>query len=99
MRDAAGMLRRGPSGKTSDREIRRAPKKMDRTAFPAEPRSKFLKHAVDLDENAPKSVRIFRIIRAMLLILIERNRIRDLVRQGVDLDRQFQIVQRGHDRF
>src|SRR5439155_19767246 len=45
MRNAAGMLRRGASGKTSDREIRRAPEKMDWAAFPAEARAKFLEDA------------------------------------------------------
>src|SRR6202011_5722353 len=99
MRNAAGMLRRGATGKTRDGKIRRAPEEMDWAAFSTEPRSKFLKYAIGLDQNAPESIGIFRIVRAMLIILVEGNWIGNLVRYDVDLDRQFQLVQRGHDRF
>ena len=71
---------------------------MDRTAFPAEARSKFFEDAVGLDQNAPESIGIFRVVRAMLLVAIERNRIRNLVRQYVDLDGEIEFVQRAHDR-
>src|SRR5882724_13533701 len=98
MRNASGMLRRGPAGKTRDGKIWRAPEKMDRTAFPAEARSKFFEDAVGLDQNTPESIGIFRVVRAMLLVAIERNRIRNLVRQYVDLDGEIELVQRGHDR-
>src|SRR5947199_9906379 len=97
MRNAAGMLRRGPAGKTRDGKIWRAPEKMDRTAFPAQARSKFFEDAVSLDQNAPESTGIFRVVRAMLLVAIELNRIRNLVRQYVDRDGEVELVQGAHD--
>src|SRR6266403_962342 len=98
MRNAAGMRRRGPAGKTRDGKIWRAPEKMDRTAFPAEARSKFFEDAVGLDQNAPESIGIFRVVRAMLLVAIERNRIRNLVCQFVDPAGTVVYVQPGHAR-
>ena len=53
---------------------------MHRTAFAAETRAKVLKHAIALHEHAPESVGIFAIVRAMLFILIKRDRILNLVR-------------------
>src|SRR5207302_6366618 len=98
MRDAPRMLRRGPAGKTRDGKIRRPPEKMDRAAFAAKPGAKFLKHAVGLNQKAPESIPKFRIVRAMLFVALERNRIWDFVRHGVNFDRQFELIQRGHDR-
>src|ERR1700731_3746582 len=34
----------------------------------------------------------------MLFVALERNRIRDFIRHGIDLDRQIELDQRGHDR-
>src|SRR5438046_6487204 len=71
---------------------------MDRTAFPAEARAKFLKHAIGPNQYTPASIRIFGIVGTMLLIAVEWNRVRNLVRHRVDLDRQSELIQRGHDR-
>src|SRR6478736_10082650 len=51
MRHPARMRRRGPTGETSDREIKTAPEKMHGTALSAEPRAEFLKHAIAFHEN------------------------------------------------
>ena len=72
---------------------------MDRAAFPAESRPKFFKHAIDLNKDPPESIRKFRIVRAMLFVSVERHRIGDFVRHDVDRHRQFQFIQRSHDRF
>ena len=98
MRDAAGMRRRWTPGETRDGEIKAAPEKMHRTAFPAEARAKILKHAIGLEKDTPKPVRIIAIIRAMRFIALERNRILDFVRRGVDSHRQLQFGQRLHHR-
>src|SRR5437763_10672233 len=92
------MLRSLPSRKPRHRKIKTTPEKMDRAAFSAESRPEFLKDAVRLDQNTPKSVRIFGVISPMLLVLLEWNRIHDFVRRGVDFYRQIQLVQRAHRR-
>ena len=70
---------------------------MDRTAFPAEARAKFFEDAIGLNENTPESIRVFRIVSAMLLVAIEWNRIRDFVGQDVDLDGETELIQCDHD--
>src|SRR5206468_11618640 len=91
MRDSPRMVRRRPPGKTRHCQIKTAPEKMHRTALATESRSKFLKDAIALHEHAPESVRIFGVIRAMLVILVKRDCLLNLVRRGVDGDRQFHL--------
>ena len=69
---------------------------MHRTAFATETRAKLLEDAVALHQNAPEPAGIFAIIRAVLFILIKRDRIFDLVRRGVDGHRQLEIAQCFH---
>ena len=71
---------------------------MHRTAFPAEARAEILKHAIGLQENTPKPIRVIAIIRAVRFIAFERNRILDLVGRRVDGHRQLQFSQRVHHR-
>src|SRR5580704_1868463 len=85
------MRRRWPSGETRHCQIKTAPEKMHRTAFPAETRAKLLKHAIALHEHAPEPVGIFAVIRAVLFVLIKRDRILNLVRHYVDSHRQFHL--------
>src|SRR5437762_8039438 len=96
VRNSARMRRRWSSGETCHLQIKTAPEKMHRTAFATETRSKFLKYAIALYENAPEPVSIFGIIRAVLFILIERDRIFDLIRRSVDGYRQLEIAQCLH---
>src|SRR4029453_14012696 len=77
-------------------QIKTAPEKMHRTALATETRAKFLKYAIALHEHAPKPVRIFAVVRAVLFILIKRNRILNLVRRGFDSHRQLEIAQCLH---
>src|SRR6266566_3865879 len=98
MRDAAGMRRRWTPGETRDGEIKTAPEKMHRTAFPAKARAEILKHAIGLYKDTPKPVRIIAIIRAVGFIALERNRVLDFVRRRVDGHRQLQFSQRLHHR-
>ena len=70
---------------------------MHRTAFATKPRSEPLEDAVALHKNPPKPIGVFAVVRAVLLVFIERDRVFNLVRHVVDLDRQFQIIQRLHD--
>src|SRR6266496_5903651 len=90
------MWRRWPSGETRHCQIKTAPEKMHRAAFAAETRAKVLKQAIALHEHAPEPVGIFAIIRAVLLILIKRDRILDLVRRGIDGHGQLEIAQHLH---
>src|SRR5215469_1818707 len=98
MWDSPRMRRRGSAGKTRDRQIKATPEKVHRTAFAAKARSKLLKHAIALDEDTPKPICVFAVVRAMLFILIEGDRVFDLVRHGVDGHRQLKIAQCLHYR-
>src|SRR5436190_16387869 len=98
MRDAAGMRRRWTPGETRDGEIKTAPEKMHRTAFPAEARAEILKHAIDLRKNTPKAIRIIAIIRAVRFVALKRSCILDFVRRRVNGHRQLQFSQRLHHR-
>src|ERR1700757_562945 len=97
MRDPAGMRWSRLAGKTRDRQIKAAPEEMYRAAFAAKTRAELLEYAIALNENPPEPVGIFGIVRVMLLVAIEGDWILNLVRQHVDLNRQFQIIQRLHD--
>src|SRR6266550_3923437 len=91
MRHSSRMGRGWPPGETRHRQIKTAPEKMHRTALATETRAKFLKDAIALHEHTPKPVRIFGVIRAMLVILVKRDWVLNLVRRGVDGDRQFHL--------
>src|SRR4030095_13196127 len=96
MRNSPGMGRRWPPGETRHGQIKTAPEKMHRTALPAETRAEFLEDTIALHEHAPEPGGIFAIIRAMLFILIKRDRILDLVRRGIDGHGQLEIAQHLH---
>src|SRR5437763_16242026 len=98
MRDAAGMRRRWTPGETRDGEIKTAPEKMHRAAFPAEARAEILKHAIGLHKNTPKAIRIIAIIRAVRFVALKGNGILDFVRRRVNGHRQLQFSQRVHHR-
>jgi hypothetical protein len=82
------MLWRRSAGKTRHREIRRAPEEMHRAAFADEAPAKHAEDAVRLDEKAPKAVCVLAVVSTMHLVLIERNRIGDLVRLAIERDVQ-----------
>src|SRR5215469_3206622 len=98
MRNAARMRGRRTTGKSCHRQIETAPEKMDRAAFAAEPRAKFFEHPIGLKQNAPEPVRVFRIVGAMFLVTIERDRIRNFIRRDVDLDGDTDVAERTHHR-
>src|SRR5205085_3707528 len=62
MGNATGMRRRRATGKARNREIEAAPEKMDRTAFTAETRTKFLENPISLQKHTPESIGVFRIV-------------------------------------
>src|SRR5262249_33259187 len=62
MRDPAGMWRSRSAGKARHGQVEAAPEEMHRTAFATKPRSKFLKHPIDLHQNPPESIGVFLIV-------------------------------------
>src|SRR2546421_911099 len=86
MGNAAGMRRCAPAGKTRHREIEATPEKMHRTAFAAEPRTKFLENPISLQKYPPESIGVFRIVSRVFLIVVERDRFQRFVRVHADLD-------------
>src|SRR5687767_6305589 len=83
VRNAAGMGRSGAAGETRDCEVGAAPEEMHGTALADEARPEFLEHALCLQQHTPVSVHVLRIVCTMRCILVERNRIGQLVRHRV----------------
>ena len=90
------MWRRWSAGETRHRQIKATPEKVHWTAFAAETRPEFLKHAIALHEDAPEPAGVFAVIRVVFFISIERDRILNLVRHCVDGHRQIQILKSLH---
>src|ERR671919_276064 len=96
MRNPAWMRWRRPSGKARDRQIEAAPEEMHRTALATKARSELLEHPIALHQNAPESIGVFPIVRAVLVVFIERDRVLNLVRQLVNRYRQVKFVESLH---
>src|SRR6266516_7065804 len=96
MWDSPRMRWRLSPGETRHCQIKTAPEKMHRTAFAAKPRSEFFEDPIALHKNAPESIHIFGVVRAMLFILIKRDRIFNLVRHAVNDHRQIEIAKSLH---
>src|SRR4029077_19928276 len=91
--NAAGMLRRSASGKTSDGEVGGAPEKMHRAAFTDEAGAKRVENPVGLHQDPPKPICIFEIIGAVSFVLVEADGIGDFVGFRVNLYLQVEL---GH---
>src|ERR1051325_196829 len=92
------MRRCRAAGKTRHSQIETAPKEMHWTTFPAKLRSKLLEQAVALHQNAPESIGVFPIVRAVLLIFIKRNRVCNLVRHFANRHRKIKFIEGLHHR-
>src|SRR6187455_2837816 len=69
---------------------------MHRAALADESRAKLLQHSIRRTKNAPKPLDILRIVSSVLLVLIERYRIRYLNRHLPDVDFQSELRERRH---
>src|SRR5580704_7337576 len=99
MWNSTRVWRRRSPGEAGHGKIEAAPKKVRRAAFATKARPKFFEHAISVNHSAPEAVGILRIVRAMFLVLVECDRVFDLVRDHVDLHPQLQLIQRSHHRF
>src|SRR5580700_154953 len=90
-------LRCATSRKPRNREIEAAPEKVNRAALSNETTAELLEYGVDGYQDAPESVRIFRIVRFVDAILGKRDWVRHLIRRGMDLYVQAERVERAHD--
>jgi hypothetical protein len=52
--------------------------------------------AVDLEQDSPEALRVFRVVGRMLRVLVERNRVYDLVRHAIDAHRKSQRIEHRH---
>src|SRR5690349_11755594 len=68
-------LRRSSAGEARHRQVEAAPEEMDRAALANKSRTKLCEYFVRLLQDAPETVRVFGIIRGVLMILFEGNRI------------------------
>ena len=96
MRDSAGMRWRLPPGKPRDRQIEAAPEEMHRAAFATKSRTELLEHSIGLHQNTPKPIGVFPIVRPVLFIFIERDRVLNLVRYLVNRYRQMKLLESLH---
>src|SRR5437016_9448438 len=96
MRNASGMRWRRPAGKTCYRKIKAAPEKMHRTALTAKTRPKFFEKPISLQKHAPEPIGVFRIVRRVFFIAVERDRFQRFVRFHPDLHFNAEISQFIH---
>src|SRR5690606_2341436 len=85
IRNAARMRRGLATREARHRQISTAPEVMNRTALADDLRAEIFENAFGLHEDAPISVCVFGIVRAMNIIRIEPNRIRKLAWHRIDL--------------
>src|SRR5262245_23338166 len=97
MGDPAGMRRSRPAGKPRHRQIEAAPEEMHGTAFATKMRAELLEHAIALHQNAPEPISVLRVIRAMRFVLIEWDRVLNLVRHFVNRYWQMKLVESPDD--
>src|SRR5215469_16903110 len=93
---SAGVRWSRSAGKARHSQIEAAPEEMRGAAFATKPRAELLEHAIALPQNAPESIGVFPIVRAVLFVFIERDRILNLVRELVDAHRQMKLFQSLH---
>jgi hypothetical protein len=78
------MRRRFTAREARDREVEASPKEVHRARFADERRAEGLAEAIRLQERAPEPLRRLGVERCVRRILIERRRVGELVRFGVD---------------
>src|SRR5881396_495381 len=80
------------------REVEAAPEEVHRTAFPEKRCAKLPEHVIRLHEDAPESIGILRIVRSMLLVVREANRVLHLDRYRPELDVHVHVLECGEIR-
>src|SRR6266436_2266621 len=90
-------LRRAPSREARRRQIKAPPEKMHGACFSYEPGAELFEDSFAAHEDPPESIRVFGIIRGVLRILIERDRVGNLDRHLPDLHRNPQRSQSRHE--
>ena len=80
------MARRRSAREARRRQIETAPEEVDRAGLADEAGLEALQHAVGLAHRPPQQLRVARVVRAMPLVLVERNGVSDLDRMGRDGD-------------
>src|SRR5262245_52286198 len=86
------MLGRDTPGKARDRHVRTSPEDVHRAALADKTPAELLEHAVALHEHLPEARGVITIVRTMDLVLIERDRIDDLVWPARDADRPTELL-------
>src|SRR4030095_7899874 len=94
--NTAWVLWRATTGETRDRQIAGTPEEMNRAGLADETRSEDLEHAIGLHEHPPESIRVRGVVRAMRLILRERDRIGDFRWLSRDANLDIEAPQRIH---
>src|SRR6516225_11934176 len=84
MRHASRMPRCGASGEAGHREVEAAPEEMHRAAFAEKAGAELREDPINLKQNSPETLRVFWSVGRMLRVLVERNRVGDLVRNAID---------------
>src|SRR5207237_805818 len=95
---AAGMTRRAPAGKARHREIETAPEEMYRARLAEEGGAELLEDPVDVEKNLQKASHRVRVIRGVLVVLREADRLRQFIGHLVDCDVNAELRELGYDR-
>ncbi len=91
------MQRCPPAGEPCHREIEAAPEEVHRAHLADEARAERFHHPVALHQRAPEFLRESRIVLRVHTVLVERERVRDLVRHGPDVHGDVEPLQQLHE--
>src|SRR4051812_17138292 len=91
------MWRCGPAGEPRGRGIESAPEKMHRAGLTDEAAAEPLEHRHYPGEREPEPLRLLRVVRRVLIVLGEGNRVRDLHRHRPHWSAQAEGVELAHE--
>src|SRR6185437_8090573 len=86
--------RRAAAGEAGDAMVEAAPEEMHRARLADEAAAELLQYRIDRAQHAPEPLDRLALVGRMRRVLVERDRIGDLLRQGPDVDLKAQRVER-----
>src|SRR5262249_22626122 len=84
------------SRKAGDRKVETSPEEMNGAALPYKAGTELQKNVINRYQHLPETVNVFRIVRVVLGIALERNRIRNFDGHRPDFHRDSERVQGSH---
>src|SRR6516165_12389535 len=97
MRRGTFWRRRGAAGKARHRQIETAPEEMHRTRLPDEAGTKFIHHAIGLQQGQPEFLSVDRIVLRMGAVPVERYGILYFTRHRPDVNVDSETLEALHE--